>query len=53
MKVNEFARLVTLIEGLKKELDIAQVKEVLRVVNDLLAGKLYKNIREFTDIPEC
>ena len=46
MKVTEFAKLVTKHEGKKKELDIAQVKEVLRVVNDLTRGILYKIVKD-------
>ena len=32
MNLNDFARIVTLDEGLKKPISIAQVKEVLRIV---------------------
>lgn len=46
MNINDFAKKVTLLEGLKKPISIAQVKEVLKIVNLLLKGKLYKTIRE-------
>lgn len=46
MKINAFAKLVTEEEGLKKSISIAQVKEVLRIANDHLDGKLYAAIRE-------
>lgn len=45
MNVNDFAKRVTLREGGKKSISIAQVKEVLRIVNDLLGGALYTIIR--------
>lgn len=45
MDLNNFAKQVTQNEGLKKQVNIAQVKEVLRVVNKLVAGMLYKLIR--------
>ena len=37
---------VTLQEGQKKQISIAQTKEILKIVNKLLGGKLYKLIRE-------
>ena len=46
MNINEFARKVTLKEGLKKSISIAQVKEVLKIVNKVLGGELYKFIRK-------
>lgn len=45
MTVNKFAILVSKDEGLKKQVNIAQIKEVLKVVNNLLGGALYKFIR--------
>ena len=51
MKVTDFAVLVTQHEGMKKEVNIAQIKEVLKVVDDLLKGDehggLYKQIRAY------
>jgi len=46
MKITDFAVEVTKLEGGKKQINIAQVKEVLKVINKLLGGKLYKLIRE-------
>jgi predicted DNA-binding antitoxin AbrB/MazE fold protein len=46
MKVTEFARKVTLEEGKKVSLSIAQIMEVLKITNRLLGGGLYKLIRE-------
>lgn len=45
MTVNDFAVAVAKNEGKKKELSIAQIKEVLKVTNQLVDGKLYKLIR--------
>lgn len=45
MNINQFARKVTLIEGKKRSVSIAQVKEILKIVNDLLKGQLYRLIR--------
>ena len=41
MNMNEFAEKVAEKEGGKVNLDIAQIKEVLRIANDLLDGCLY------------
>ena len=46
MKITDFSEWVAEKEGLKKQISIAQVKEVLKVVNKLLKGELYKMIRE-------
>lgn len=45
MDLNTFAVKVTEAEGKKEQVNIAQVKEILKVTNDLLGGKLYKLIR--------
>ena len=45
MNLNDFAKKVTLAEGLKKQISIAQVKEVLKIVNKEVAGALYKLVR--------
>lgn len=44
MKINEFAKLVTQSEGLKKQVNIAQVMEILRVINKLTLGVFYNMI---------
>ena len=46
MTINNFARLVCLKEGLKVQISIAQVMEVLKIVNGLLGGLLYRWIRK-------
>ena len=47
MKIDNFAVRVTEHEGLKKETNIAQVKEILKVVNKLTFGFLYFVVRVF------
>jgi hypothetical protein len=46
MTLNEIAKIVTLKEGLKKSVSIGQVKEILRILNQMTAGKVYKLLRE-------
>ena len=46
MNLNELARLITKREGLKKNTDIAQVKEVLKITLGLLAKMSYKEVVE-------
>ena len=46
MKVSDFAVAVAKLEGKKKQVNIAQIKETLRVTNKLLMGKLYMLIRK-------
>ena len=45
MKVSDFSILVSKREGLKTALSIAQIKEVLRVSNDISGGQLYTLIK--------
>jgi TRAP-type mannitol/chloroaromatic compound transport system permease small subunit len=45
MSVKEFIKEVTLQEGKKVSLSIAQVAEVLKIANELLDGELYKLIK--------
>ena len=45
MKITDFASEVALEEGKKKEVNIAQIKEILKVINCLLDGEFYKLIR--------
>jgi uncharacterized ubiquitin-like protein YukD len=46
MKITEFASKVCVAEGKKVEVNIAQVKEVLKVSNAILNGEFYKLIRK-------
>lgn len=48
MKVNEFNKLVSHLEGKKKQLSIAQISEVTKIINELTNGELYKMIRKLT-----
>jgi uncharacterized protein (DUF2267 family) len=45
MRITDFAKKVSKQEGLKKQVNIAQIMEILRVINRLLDGELYKMIR--------
>jgi hypothetical protein len=45
MKINDFAKFITEFEGKKKQVNIGQVLEVLKVINKLTAGAFYKLIR--------
>jgi hypothetical protein len=44
MNLNDFAKIITLEEGLKKSLSIAQVKEVLRITLTTLANMSYSEM---------
>lgn len=46
MKINSFAQKVCEVEGKKIQVNVAQVKEILRAINNLLGGELYKIIRK-------
>lgn len=46
MKITDFAVKVALEEKGKREVDITQIKQILRIANRLTEGKLYKAIRE-------
>ena len=46
MKITDFAKKITQYEGMKKQVNIAQILEVLKVLNKLLDGDLYKLIRK-------
>jgi len=48
MNIKEFAKVVTLEEGLKTSISIAQVAEILKIINKLLGGNLYLLIRNMT-----
>ena len=45
MKINDFATNITINEGLKKQVNIAQVKEILTVSNKITIGAFYKLIK--------
>lgn len=53
MKITSFAKMVCAYEGKKKETSIAQVMEVLKIVNKLLDGKMYKDIRKIMPKKGC
>lgn len=51
MKITEFTKAITEHEGKKKNLDIAQIGEVVRLVNEMTGGELYKMIRKMEAKP--
>lgn len=53
MKITEFTKAITEHEGKKKNLDIAQISEVVRLVNEMTGGELYKMVKkmEFSPAP--
>jgi hypothetical protein len=46
MTIHEFSLRVAKNEALKKQVNIAQIKEILKVINALMGGELYKSIRK-------
>lgn len=54
MKVSDFAVEVSKIEGKKRQVNIAQIKEILRVINDLTHGDFYRMIKKMdTAVATC
>ena len=49
MKITDFAKEVSAHEGKIKQVNIAQIKEILRNIDDLLGGVLYKMIRNLKE----
>lgn len=45
MRITKFAKIVAEKEGKKKSVDIAQISEILKIVNNLTYGILYALIR--------
>ena len=43
--MTEFTRLIAKLEGKKKKVSIAQIAEILKLVNEKTDGVLYKMIR--------
>jgi hypothetical protein len=46
MNINEFCNKIANIEGKKKQVDIAQISEIIKITDDLLDGKLYELIKK-------
>jgi len=46
MKITDFAKEVAELEGKKVETNIAQIKEILKVANELSNGEFYRVIRK-------
>lgn len=45
MTISKFSQLVARNEALKKQVNIAQIKEILKVINKITEGVFYKIIR--------
>ena len=45
MTINKFAVLISELEDGKKEIDIAQIKEILGCIDEVLDGWLYRQIK--------
>lgn len=45
MKLTEMAKKVSKIEALKKQVNIAQIAEILKAINALTDGAFYKLVR--------
>lgn len=45
MNINDFAVKVCETEGMKKQVNVAQVKEILKVINKLTCGIFYLLVR--------
>jgi hypothetical protein len=45
MKITSFNQLIAKNEGLKKQVNIAQIGEIVRIIDKLTLGILYKLIR--------
>ena len=49
MKISEFNNLTAKYEGKKKEVNIAQIYEIIKIANKLTNGILYKIIKLMPD----
>ena len=45
MRITDFAKLVAMREGKKRQVNIAQISEILKIIDKLLGGCLYWIIR--------
>jgi len=45
MNMNNFAKWVCRKEGKKRQVNICQIKEILKIINDCLDGRLYEIIK--------
>ena len=50
MKIHRYSQIITKLEKGKKQVDIAQVKEILKVIDWTLGGDFYKTIRKMNGI---
>lgn len=45
MRITDFAKDVAKLEGKKRQVSIAQIMEILRIINQLTDGVLYRTIK--------
>ena len=45
MDLNAFAKRISKLEGKKKQVDIAQIKEILKIINRITNGILYSLVK--------
>ncbi len=50
MKITDFNKLITDFEGKKKSIDIAQVSEIMKIVNFVTEGFLYRIIKHSDEV---
>ncbi len=53
MQIQEFNRLIAKKEGKKKQVNIAQINEIIKVANELTGGKLYRIIKKTNQETLC
>lgn len=46
MQIQQFNRLIAKREGKKKQVNIAQINEIIKIANDLTDGKIYKIVKK-------
>ncbi len=46
MRITEFANMIAVRERGRKQVNIAQIKEIVKIINEMLEGKLYKDVRK-------
>lgn len=49
MKITDFNKMITEYEGKKKNIDIAQVSEIVRIANLLTEGTFYSSIKKMDE----
>ena len=53
MQIQEFNRLIAKAEGKKKQVNIAQINEIIKIANELTDGKLYRIVKKTNQETVC